>query len=100
MNGKLRYLFLIMILFFSLGSYSQASKEAVSYKVKKKDTIFSIAKKNGLTVVELMDANPVMKQEGYELKKVIRYSFLSKVRRLMSRLGLRQVKKPVVRSLP
>lgn len=99
MNGKLRYLFLIVILFFSMGCYAQTPK-GVAYKVKKKDTIFSIAKKNGLTVVELMDANPVMKQEGYELKRVIRYSFRSKERRLMSRLGLRQVKKPVVRSLP
>lgn len=68
MNGKLRYLFLIVILFFSMGCYAQTPK-GVAYKVKKKDTIFSIAKKNGLTVVELMDANPVMKQEGYELKK-------------------------------
>ena len=55
MNGKLRYLFLIVILFFSMGCYSQTPK-GVAYKVKKKDTIFSIAKKNGLTVVELMDA--------------------------------------------
>ena len=39
------------------------------YKVKKKDTIFGIAKKYGITMPELMDANPEMKTEGYELKK-------------------------------
>jgi len=39
------------------------------YKVKKKATIFGIAKNYGLTVDELINANPEMKVVGYELKK-------------------------------
>ncbi len=39
------------------------------YKVKKKDTVFSIAKKYSISLPELMDANPEMKLEGYTLKK-------------------------------
>ena len=39
------------------------------HEVKKKETIFGIARDNGLTVQELIDANPEMNQPGYELKK-------------------------------
>ncbi|MCD7713507.1 MAG: ABC transporter substrate-binding protein [Prevotella sp.] len=39
------------------------------YKVKKKDTVYGIATSYGLTVDELIAANPEMKAEGYVLKK-------------------------------
>lgn len=39
------------------------------YKVKKKDTAYSLAKANGITVDELFEANPALKAEGYQLKK-------------------------------
>ena len=39
------------------------------HKVKKKETLFGIARDNGLTVQELIDANPEMNTPGYELKK-------------------------------
>ena len=39
------------------------------YQVKKKDTLFGIAKNFGLTLEELINANPEMKVAGYELKK-------------------------------
>ena len=39
------------------------------HKVKRKETIFGIARDNGLTVQELIDANPEMNSPGYELKK-------------------------------
>ena len=39
------------------------------YKVKKKDTAYSLAKANNISVDELMAANPEMKEEGYQLKK-------------------------------
>ena len=39
------------------------------HEVKKKETIFGIARDNGLTVQELIEANPEMNQPGYELKK-------------------------------
>lgn len=40
-----------------------------NYKVKKKETVYSIAKANGITVEELAEANPEMKQPDYKLKK-------------------------------
>lgn len=39
------------------------------YKVKKKDTMYGIARQYGITVEELMSANPEMAQEDYKLKK-------------------------------
>ena len=39
------------------------------HKVKRKETIFGIAKDYGLTVDELIRANPEMNTPGYELKK-------------------------------
>ena len=39
------------------------------YKVKKQDTVYGIAHYNGLSVDELMDANPEMRLPGYKLKK-------------------------------
>jgi murein DD-endopeptidase MepM/ murein hydrolase activator NlpD len=39
------------------------------HKVKRKETIFGIARENGLTIDELINANPEMKQPGYELRK-------------------------------
>ena len=39
------------------------------YKVKKKDTPYSLAKANGITIDELMAANPTLKGEGAKLKK-------------------------------
>ena len=41
------------------------------HKVKKKETIFGIAKEYGVSIQELINANPEMKEEGYELKRVI-----------------------------
>lgn len=39
------------------------------YKAKKNETAYGIAKANNITVDELIEANPEMKQEGYKLKK-------------------------------
>lgn len=39
------------------------------YKAKKKETAYGIAKANNITIDELIEANPEMKQEGYKLKK-------------------------------
>lgn len=39
------------------------------YKAKKKETAYGIAKANNITVDELIEANPEMKQEEYKLKK-------------------------------
>ncbi len=39
------------------------------HKVKKKETLFSISQKYGLTMEQLQAANPETRQEGYALKK-------------------------------
>ena len=39
------------------------------HKVKKKETIFGISREYGLTIEELIKANPEMNMPGYELKK-------------------------------
>ena len=60
---------LVLGLMLSSVMLAQSIKWRDIYTVKKKDTIFSIAKKYGLSLPELMEANPEMKQEGYVLKK-------------------------------
>jgi len=69
MGQKLRYLMVFLGLMLSLGIFAQTTKWRDIYTVKKKDTVFGIANKYGLTLPELMDANPAMKKEGYMLKK-------------------------------
>ena len=53
------------------------------YKVKKKDTIYGIAKKFNITIDELQNANPDMKKSDYVLKKgdqlLIPFPTMSKV---------------------
>lgn len=39
------------------------------HKVKKKETLWSISQQYGITVEELQNANPEMKESGYKLKK-------------------------------
>lgn len=39
------------------------------YKVKKKDTIYGIAKRYNITIDQLIDANPAMQKNDYVLKK-------------------------------
>lgn len=58
-----------MGLLLSMSLTAQSIKWRDIYTVKKKDTIFGIANKYGLTLPELMEANPDMKKEGYVLKK-------------------------------
>ena len=60
---------LVFLLSTGFPVMAQTNKWRDIYKAKKKDTLFGIAKKYDITLVELMDANPDMKKEGYELKK-------------------------------
>lgn len=69
MRRKMRYFFLMLALFLSASVFAQTTKWRDIYTVKKKDTVFGIANKYGLTLPELMDANPEMKREGYMLQK-------------------------------
>lgn len=64
-----RYFLMLCALWLCVGVMAQTTKWRDIYTVKKKDTVFGIANKYGLTLPELMEANPEMKQEGYVLKK-------------------------------
>ena len=69
MRRNLRYFLLFLGMMLSVSVFAQSIKWRDIYTVKKKDTVFGIAKKYGLSLVELMDANPEMKKEGYMLQK-------------------------------
>lgn len=66
----LRYVIVALLAIFAVETVAQ---EGVTWKemhkVKRKETIFGIAKDYGLTVDELIRANPEMNTPGYELKK-------------------------------
>ena len=53
----------------SIVSAQQPANIREQHKVKKKETVFGISRAYGLTIEELINANPEMKQQGYELKK-------------------------------
>ncbi len=69
MRRNLRYFLMILGVMLSVSVFAQTVKWRDIYTVKKKDTVFGIANKYGLSLVELMDANPEMKKEGYMLQK-------------------------------
>ena len=71
MTRLLRYFLLTTLLAFTVSSVSaqQASTIRGQHKVKKKETIFGISREYGLTIEELIKANPEMNTPGYELKK-------------------------------
>ena len=64
----LRYFFSVALLCLCLQAIGQNAKWRDVYKVKKKDTIYGIARKYNLTEEELANANPEMKASGYVLK--------------------------------
>lgn len=69
MFRHIRYLVLLLALMFVSGVWAQVNKWQDVYKVRKKDTMYSIAKKYGITIDELKEANPEMKADDYQLKK-------------------------------
>ena len=71
MTRLLRYFLLTTLLAFTVSSISaqQASTFRGQHKVKKKETIFGISREYGITIEELIKANPEMNMPGYELKK-------------------------------
>lgn len=66
---KKKLLFLLLVLLASDAALAQAPSFKELHKVKRKETIFGIARDNGLTVEELIRANPEMNTPGYELRK-------------------------------
>lgn len=71
MTRLLRYFLLFSALWLSVGIISAQENEQIRglHKVKKKETIFGISRKYDITIEQLMNANPEMKQPDYELKK-------------------------------
>ena len=71
MKRLLRYFLALLVLFCTCDCILAQTKSNIRemHKVKKKETLFGIARDNGLTVQELIDANPEMNTPGYELKK-------------------------------
>ncbi len=59
----------MILSFFAVEVMAQSNVWRDIYKVKKKDTIYGIAHSYGLTVDELVAANPEMKADDYKLKK-------------------------------
>ena len=62
-----RCLVLALLLLCTQGLLAQTT--TIEHKVKKKETIFGIARDYGLTLQQLIDANPKMNTPGYQLKK-------------------------------
>ena len=70
MKRILKYLLLgVVLIFVADAATAQTQKAREIHKVKKKETLFGIARHYGLSVQDLVDANPEMKKPGYELKK-------------------------------
>ena len=67
MKSLLRY-FLIFVLFASY-SYVSVAQSVRTHKVAKKETMYGISKMYGITVEQLVQANPGMEEPGYKLKK-------------------------------
>ena len=69
MRSYLKYLLLVFAVTFSFTVMAQSVQWRDQHKVKRRETVFGIAKEYGISIQQLIDANPVMKQTGYELKK-------------------------------
>ncbi len=65
---RIRIFCTILMTLMTLAVMAQQSKVRTMHKVEKSETVFGIAKKYGITIEDLIDANPEMKQQGYELK--------------------------------
>ena len=82
MTRVLRYFLLIAVLFVAVGVISAQEDGSIRglHKVKRKETIFGISRMYEITIDELIEANPEMKNPDYELKKgdILRIPFSSK----------------------
>ena len=71
MRRYLRYFLLLAVLCLTSGLVMAQESESIRglHKVKKKETVFGISRTYGITIEQLLDANPEMKAPSYELKK-------------------------------
>ena len=69
MKMTLRYALVVFASLFCFQCFAQTQNWREKYQVKKKDTLYGIAKKYNISVDALIEANPEMKVDGFELKK-------------------------------
>lgn len=69
MKRYIRLLLCLFVMMVAAFANAQTMKYQDIYRVKKKDTIYGIAKKYNITIDELMRANPDMQKPDYTLKK-------------------------------
>ena len=69
MKMFLRYALVVFASLLCFKSFAQTQNWREKYQVKKKDTLYGIAKKYNISVDALIEANPEMKVDGFELKK-------------------------------
>lgn len=66
---KFTFVLLFLAALFCIEGMAQTPQVRDKYTVKKKDTLYGIAKQYGISVDALIEANPEMKIDGYQLKK-------------------------------
>lgn len=69
MKISLRFALVVLTSLFCFQCFAQNQNWREKYQVKKKDTLYGIAKKYNISVDALIEANPEMKVDGFELKK-------------------------------
>lgn len=69
MKPIFNYIVLLLTLLFCLGTTAQVNQWRDIYEAKKKDTVFGIARKYGISVPDLMDANPGNESGGIRVKE-------------------------------
>ena len=58
-----------LALLFCISLSAFPDNKVTKHKVEKQETVFGIAKKYGVTIEELLDANPFMKEQDFMLKR-------------------------------
>ena len=77
MKRMMRYFLLLTVLSVSVETaLAQVQNYKELHQVKRKETIFGIARENGITIDELIKANPEMNTPGYELKNRDEYPWI------------------------
>jgi len=69
MRRLLRSIMFVALVAIAIIAGAQTTKWRDIHKVKKSETIFGIASEYGVSVQDIIDANPEMKTPGYQLKK-------------------------------
>lgn len=69
MRNNFRIITVVVTLLFAVAAMAQTQPYREMHKVKKKETMFGISRQYGITVEELVKANPEMSMPDYKLRK-------------------------------